>query len=344
MPKMEAPAVGSRAASGLHPSGQLERPEDRASPQNSQARVNGGPSEVASRFLDRLAPDGDLTFQTFDDGPDERPELARILHGSLDQHADDLVVLNRERAGVFVMINAGDGRGRRAENVVSIRALFLDLDGPPLHPVLAAGAPAHLVVESSPGKFHVYWLVSDCPLDRFSILQKALAARFNGDPQVHDRPRVMRVVDFWHRKGKPFRTRLIADRADLAIYNTDELVGRLDLRKFLEPAKLPAPARPLKLSETTPVYFHAALERAAHAIATAPNGRQNHTLNREAFGIGQFVAAGSIPESTARRVLTDAAAGMVDYDPSHPWSTAQIESMIDRAFIDALQSPRGFPR
>ncbi|MBK7793121.1 MAG: hypothetical protein IPJ62_11745 [Betaproteobacteria bacterium] len=48
-----------------------------------------------------------------------------------------------------------------------MRAVFLDLDGAPLAPVLAAGLEPHIVVESSPGKFHVYWQTDDCPLDQF---------------------------------------------------------------------------------------------------------------------------------------------------------------------------------
>ncbi len=80
-------------------------------------------------FLHTLAPDGPFTFQTFaDDATRKDARLARILHGNHDQHAEALAALNGSGAGVFVMVNAGDGRGRKAANVQRVRALFLDID------------------------------------------------------------------------------------------------------------------------------------------------------------------------------------------------------------------------
>jgi hypothetical protein len=66
----------------------------------------------------------------------------------------------------------------------------------------------HIAVESSPGKFHAYWIVTDVALEEFMGLQKALAARFDGD-RVHDLPRVMRLPGFVHRKDEPFLTHVI---------------------------------------------------------------------------------------------------------------------------------------
>ena len=127
---------------------------------------------VAGRFLAQLAPDGLVTYQTFDDSPSKRPSLAKIQHGSLDRHADELSRLNQAGAGIFHMVNAGDGRGRCAENVARVRALFVDLDGPPLEPVLASEAAPHLVVESSPGRWHCYWITSDCPRHKFPAISE----------------------------------------------------------------------------------------------------------------------------------------------------------------------------
>jgi Protein of unknown function (DUF3987)/RepB DNA-primase N-terminal domain len=46
--------------------------------------------------------------------------------------------------------------------------------------------------------------------EQFAELQKALAARFGGDPSVHDLPRVMRLPGFFHRKGAPFLTLIVS--------------------------------------------------------------------------------------------------------------------------------------
>lgn len=166
--------------------------------------------KAAERFLRALSSDSDFTFQTFTDGdPKPKPDpLARHRHGTLARHAPWLKGMQGRGAGAFVMVNRGDGFGRRASNVIAGRALFLDLDGAPLGPVLTAPIAPRIVVESSPGKWHAYWPIADLPLDQFSGAQKTLAARFGGDPKVCDRPRVMRLPGFIHAKGQPFVSRL----------------------------------------------------------------------------------------------------------------------------------------
>jgi hypothetical protein len=142
---------------------------------------------AAKRFLELLG-DGPYTFQTFDDTTDQDKRdrrLARILHGQLDEHADTLCSLNRRGAGVFVALNRTDGKGRQRDNIIAIRANSLDLDGKPLAPVYGEDSlRPHIVVESSPGRYHVYWLVTDEVLNEFEGIQRAIAKRFDGDPAI----------------------------------------------------------------------------------------------------------------------------------------------------------------
>jgi putative DNA primase/helicase len=132
-----------------------------------------------------------------------------VVHGDLDSEARRLTAWQNAGAGVFVTVNATDGMGRKAENVVKARAAFVDLDGVPLDPVMECSLEPHIIVESSPERWHCYWTVSDLPLDQFELVQKAIAAKFNGDPTVHDLPRVMRMVGYWHQKGAPFLSRIV---------------------------------------------------------------------------------------------------------------------------------------
>lgn len=181
--------------------------------------------DEARRFLAMVAPTGPITFQTFSDrkakvGPDP---LARVVHGTLDEHAPNLIQLSEAGAGVFFMVNEGDGivkNGRSTcrtkENVVAVRALFVDLDGAPLDPLVASQVPPHIVVESSPGRYHGYWLGFRCPLEAFEPAQVSLAKHFQGDESVCDLPRVMRVPGFVHQKGEPFMTRVIRPAQEVA--------------------------------------------------------------------------------------------------------------------------------
>lgn len=174
-----------------------------------------------SRFLEIIAPNGDVTFQTFDDDKKRKdPRLCRILHGATDENFVALTQLNNSGAGVFFMVNQGDGKGRKTENVQAVRAMFVDLDEngeEGLAKILKFPRQPRAIVESSPGKFHAYWLING-KLSRqyFPPMQRCWAEKFGGDPAVGDLPRVMRLPGFYHRKGEPFMSRIIEDNADAA--------------------------------------------------------------------------------------------------------------------------------
>lgn len=167
--------------------------------------------DQAVAFLSALAPDNQLTFQTFPEPPfrDRCKQGPKILHGDYEKVCDQLTALNQQGHGIFLMVNQGDLKGRKASNVCKVRAHFVDLDGAPLEPVIAAAAPPHIVVESSLQKWHAYWLIDHCPLEEFKARQQALALKFDGDLKVCDLPRVLRVPGFWHLKAQPFQSRLI---------------------------------------------------------------------------------------------------------------------------------------
>ena len=125
------------------------------------------------------------------------------FHESVRDALPQLTMENAAGAAIFVTINETDGTGRKVENIKRVRAIFVDLDGAPLEPVQAARYQPHLIVNTSPGKYHAYWRVKDIKLDDFKPLQQALAREFNGDPSVCDVGRVMRVPGFYHHKAEP---------------------------------------------------------------------------------------------------------------------------------------------
>jgi hypothetical protein len=182
-----------------------------------------------ARVFLRALGGGVSTFQTFDDCAARKDRtLARVLHGTIEEHFAGLECLNNRGAGIFVTVNRTDGKGRERNNIVGVRAVFVDLDGVSPDPVLRWALVPHLVVESSPSRFHGYWLVDQTvALTEFTGLQKKLAKLFGGDPKVHDLSRVMRLPGFVHRKGDPFRTRLVGHNIALPRYSYDELDSAL---------------------------------------------------------------------------------------------------------------------
>jgi hypothetical protein len=185
--------------------------------------------DVAQRFLDALEPNGKFTFQTFDDDQDRRDKsLARQLNGTLREHFDQLHSLQEKGAGIFVTINQTDLKGRKSQNVVAVRAIFVDLDGVPIEPVLEHNCEPHIIVESSEGRWHAYWR-SILNKEDFTPTQKALIKAFDGDKSVIDLPRVMRLPGFYHQKVKgrvkssPFMTRLEQIEEDGSKYSAEDL-------------------------------------------------------------------------------------------------------------------------
>lgn len=165
----------------------------------------------AERFLAALdpRPEAKFNFRTFDDKQSGQTP-ARLYDGKLSNVREKLTRVQENGAGVYVTVNETDGGGVTANNVTRVRAVFLDLDGSPLSPVVnGEWLKPHITVESSPGRYHAYWLVDNFPLDGFRAVQKALAAKFDGDTSIHDLPRVMRLPGFLHKKREDFQTRII---------------------------------------------------------------------------------------------------------------------------------------
>lgn len=186
-----------------------------------------------SNLLDNLGTS--FTFQTFDEKGENR-SLTQVFHGGLQQHEKTLTALNTQGAGVFFTVNETDRKGRTAANVTRVRAVFVDLDEPDGNRAFDYALPPSHVIESSPGKHHLYWLLADeLPLAQFSPVQKKLAALLGGDPVCCDLPRVLRVPDFLHLKSEPFTVREIGGSGQrYKVSQILEWLGKVDL---LEPAK-----------------------------------------------------------------------------------------------------------
>ena len=139
---------------------------------------------------------------------DQRKDLpAHNFRGSLAETAATLTDYNARGYGIFCTINALDGVGRDLANVAYIRAHMLDLDDPFTAQASyerAAVDGANFAVQTSPGKFHLYWKVQPYVGNEFfTIIQRKLAQFYSGDRSIIDATRVMRVPGFVHAKGEP---------------------------------------------------------------------------------------------------------------------------------------------
>jgi hypothetical protein len=194
---------------------------------------------MAGEFLACLDPTATrFTFQTFDDNKVRKnPALARVLHGTLDECFPELIRLNNLGAGVFVTISETDFQGRSTKNIVRARALFSDADCEEQiarsQAIIEAcdAEPSMAVSSGGGGHGHWYFICIDIPLDQFSTLQKALAAKLGTDPAVHDLPRVMRLPGTLHMKDptKPRLVKLFPTNGAVKIWKLADLINKLGL-------------------------------------------------------------------------------------------------------------------
>lgn len=186
--------------------------------------------DFATEFVEYIAGGERVAFRTFDDLGAQRFD-ARKYFGGVNQFAPELVLQNSRGAGVFWVPNRTDGRGQLDSNIIGVRALFVDLDGAPLQPVVDSPAVPHIIVETSPNKFHCYWLIEEgLAVGDFKKYQVALANKFNGDISVHNPSRVLRLPGFYHVKdlNKPFMVR-VTQYNDNLLYDPTDLADILQL-------------------------------------------------------------------------------------------------------------------
>lgn len=158
-------------------------------------------------FLSMLAGvDAVYDFRALHDVDHGRQGIA--LRGAWAQHAAELERLNGQGYGIHIMINPTDGVGRQVSNVVACRAQLLDLDGidadQQLARVLACPTPPHAIVRTSPGKYQLWWKVTEHADKQLYVdNQRRLIGAFNGDVQFTDVAHTARLPGYYHAKGAP---------------------------------------------------------------------------------------------------------------------------------------------
>ena len=153
----------------------------------------------------------------------------------LDTLLPELTDAQKRGWGVFFMVSDGDGvptsptnpNCRSERNVTALNCCFMDMDNPsPTFDPQTITPQPHLVVQSSPGKYHCYWLISPVLKDRhvtktWQAIQQALALKYGADC-LTDTCRVLRVPGYYHLKGDPTLVKLLTDN-DLPLYELETL-------------------------------------------------------------------------------------------------------------------------
>jgi hypothetical protein len=86
-------------------------------------------------------------------------------------------------------------------------------------------------------------------------------------------------------------------------------------------------------------YGQAILKSACEAIAAAPGGKQEVTLNGRSYQIGRYVGGGLLDHEPTVNDLIRAGLRMVDYNPRDEWTEAQIDKKVKAAVEAGMKKP-----
>ena len=200
-------------------------PKSNVIPLNTELRPD---LNEAERFLKLLDPNAEwFAFQFYWDPKDgskptkrERPK-SLLVQNPLKLAAPTLAEYNRKRWGVAVTINPTDGVGRKLENVLYIRAIKADFDDNP--PPDNWPIEPSIVVSTTPGRYHCYWLVKGTKMKQETAkgIEDYLVREYDADEKCAEMARAMRLPGFYHMRGEPTMVKIL--RANGKRYLPSEL-------------------------------------------------------------------------------------------------------------------------
>lgn len=95
---------------------------------------------------------------------------------------------------IYITVNETAGVKRTKDDITRVRAIYLDDDHARQAPRDDWPLRPHMIVESSPGKFHYYWLTDAEPDSAIEDLMRGMADRYGTDDSAIDVSRVLRLA------------------------------------------------------------------------------------------------------------------------------------------------------
>lgn len=143
----------------------------------------------------------------FLDGKFPQNEFIPLSALAEDTSLIDAVLRDHHNQDSYFAVALRNGNDGKKEAITEIPGLWIDLDGAPLNPVLEGPFPPSAVIETSPGKFHIYLKLRE-PATRSEINQvenllRRLASYSQGDPAATDASRILRIPGTQNFKTNP---------------------------------------------------------------------------------------------------------------------------------------------
>lgn len=156
-------------------------------------------------------PDDDVNIRVFDD---HRPKVfngAKYTVKAKDFSTIKEALKKHNDAGraISLVINTG---GNTDAEITRINAQFMECDDLPMEEqekaIKAFPLRPSMIIKTRKS-LHTYWFVKDADVSLFRPIQKALALHFNGDSNMVNESRAMRLPGFYHCKQEPILVQCI---------------------------------------------------------------------------------------------------------------------------------------
>lgn len=245
------------------------------------------------------------------------------------------------------------------DDIAFVSCLYGDFDEKGLDTILALQYPPHVVIETSPQKYHAYFIlkkpleITDKNKEQIKEVMGYWVEMIGADVKAKDLRRILRVAGTsnWKKQnedenGIPFLSRFI--KCDL---NNDNFYSFIDLQsvalqyarkqnKLKERRESVLPQRPAtKLSPDSSIpqtaiekMYQTCIER----VATAGEGNRNAYINKYSHWLSRWAARGFFQESDIRRDIFNAAASN-GYLNEH--GDRDVNRVIESAINSGKQNP-----
>lgn len=230
--------------------------------------------------------------------------------------------VNKTQCVYFLVNQIKDGTmGRKAEDVIGVNALFIDIDGT----AEWNGTDGSIVYGRDKTHWHAYWpLVEGEDMKKWDRAQKALIKHFGSDPACSDRSRVMRAPGTVNHKdglGKPIHSTWKHEDKKWTI---DEVIGYYGLE--LEEEQVDAKTIHITMDGVScPEHVEAELVMRAEAIDVEVGERYAKVRNWSAQALGAGMDSERVHEvatetlvrlgyekETARKQASNAQTGTIE--------------------------------
>lgn len=223
--------------------------------------------------------------------------------------AHPIVDVGKDAAGGFVLSDLRDNIRRRA-HVISVSAIGIDVDHTTMtptdaHAVLAGSRhviyTTHSHEENAPRWRAILPVARPILPNEYAQIWSVVAAQFAAegieiDAATKDPCRLWYVPVV--RPGAPFVS-LVGEGEPLDVDRLLEIATELEAERATVRTSVPARGEIAHADR----YIRAAVEKASHAVAAAPDGERNRTLNREVFSLARL----EVSESEIESAMLDAA-------------------------------------